>query len=222
MSKTLCRTVAKSNRKIAERGKIDTPSSQIHDRSLSWFGTVTSVISDGVKLVLWAQSSLLLDILLLNVQRAVFQIYSGRLNTLSVIQIKIFLLLPVAIHCTISYKSEASTRMESLGRMQYIWKSHLLCVLLMLDRYSTTKLLVLSLKHKLKETLCSRCYFYIAWKRFINDVQDLTNHSNTHHSSRTDSKLHTLKGTQQQIRTTIYVLVVIGTQTVSDLDKERS
>ena len=128
MSKTLCRTIVKSNRKIVERGKIDTPSSQIHDRSLSWFGTVTSVISGGDKLVLWAQSFLLLDILLLNVQRAVFQIYSGRLNTLSVIQMKIFLLLPVAIHCTISYKSEASTRMESLGRMQYFWKSHLLCV----------------------------------------------------------------------------------------------
>jgi hypothetical protein len=79
-----------------------TLSVSIHHRSLSWFGTVTSVISGGVKLVLWAQSSLLLDIVLLNVQRAVFQIYSGRLYTLSVIQIKIFLLLPVAIHCTIS------------------------------------------------------------------------------------------------------------------------
>ena len=128
MSKTLCPTIAKSNRKIVERGKIDTPNSQIHDRSISWFGTVTSVISGGVKLVLWAQSSLLLDILLLNVQRAAFQIYSGGLNTLGVIQIKIFLLLPVAIHCTIPFKSETSTRMESLGRMQYVWKSHMLCV----------------------------------------------------------------------------------------------
>jgi hypothetical protein len=138
MIKTLCRTVPNSNRKIIERSKKDTPNSQIDDRSLSWFGTVTSVKSGGVKLVVCAQSSLLLDILFLNVQWAVFQIYSGRLNTMSVIQIKIFLLLPVAIHCTISFKAEASTRMESLGRMQYIWKSHLLCVLLMLDRYSTT------------------------------------------------------------------------------------
>ena len=138
MSKALHWTVPKSNRKIVERGKIETPNTETHDSSLSWFGTVTSVKSVGVRLVLWAQSSLLLDILLLNVQRAVFQIYSGRLNILSVIQNKIFLLLSVAIHCTISFKSEASTRMESLGRMQYFWKSHLLCVLLMLDRYNTT------------------------------------------------------------------------------------
>ena len=78
-------------------------------------------------------------------------------------------------------------------------------------------LLVLSLKHKLKQRLWSKCCFYIAWKVLTNDVYDLTNHSNTHNSSRTDSKLHTLKGTQQQIRTKIYVLVVIGTQILNEL-----
>ena len=30
---------------------------QIHDKPLSWLGTGTSIISGGVKLVLWAQSS---------------------------------------------------------------------------------------------------------------------------------------------------------------------
>jgi len=32
-------TVPISNRKIVDRGKIDTPNTQIHDRSLSWLGT---------------------------------------------------------------------------------------------------------------------------------------------------------------------------------------
>ena len=32
-------TIPKSNIKIVERGKIDTPNTQIHDRSLSWLGT---------------------------------------------------------------------------------------------------------------------------------------------------------------------------------------
>jgi hypothetical protein len=35
--------VPKSNRKIIERGRIDTPNIQIHDRLLSWLGTGTSV-----------------------------------------------------------------------------------------------------------------------------------------------------------------------------------
>ena len=35
-------TVPISNRKIVDRGKIDTPNTQIHDRSLSWLGTGTS------------------------------------------------------------------------------------------------------------------------------------------------------------------------------------
>jgi len=36
-----CGTVPKSNRKIVERENIDTPSTQIHDRSLSWPNTGT-------------------------------------------------------------------------------------------------------------------------------------------------------------------------------------
>jgi len=36
------------------RGKIDTPNTYIHDRSLSWLGTDTSVKCGGIKLVLWA------------------------------------------------------------------------------------------------------------------------------------------------------------------------
>ena len=45
------RTVPKSNRKIAERGKIDTPNTQIYDSSLSMLGTDTSIKSGRVKLV---------------------------------------------------------------------------------------------------------------------------------------------------------------------------
>jgi len=36
-------TVPKFNRKIVERGTIDTPNAQIHDRSLSWLGIGTSI-----------------------------------------------------------------------------------------------------------------------------------------------------------------------------------
>ena len=43
-------TVTKSNRKIIERGKIDTPETQIHDCSFSWFCSCTC---GKVKLVLW-------------------------------------------------------------------------------------------------------------------------------------------------------------------------
>jgi hypothetical protein len=39
-----------SNIKIVERGKIDNPSTQTHDCSLSWLGTSTSIKSGGVKL----------------------------------------------------------------------------------------------------------------------------------------------------------------------------
>ena len=39
--------------KTVEKDKIDTSNTQIHDRSLSWLGTGTSVKSGGVKLVLW-------------------------------------------------------------------------------------------------------------------------------------------------------------------------
>jgi len=45
--------ILKSNIKIVERDKIDTPCTQIHDGSLSWLDTGTSIKSDGVKLVLW-------------------------------------------------------------------------------------------------------------------------------------------------------------------------
>ena len=49
------RTVPKSNRKIAERGKIDTPNTQIYDGSLFMLGTGTSIKSGRVKLVWCAQ-----------------------------------------------------------------------------------------------------------------------------------------------------------------------
>ena len=45
-------TVLKPNIKIVERDKLDTSNTQIHDRSLSWLGTGTSIKSGGVKLVL--------------------------------------------------------------------------------------------------------------------------------------------------------------------------
>ena len=38
--------------------KIDTPYTEIHDRSLSWLGTGTSIKKYGVKQVLWAQRQL--------------------------------------------------------------------------------------------------------------------------------------------------------------------
>ena len=41
----------KFNRKIVEIGKCDIPNTHIHDHSLSWLSTGTSVKSDGVKLV---------------------------------------------------------------------------------------------------------------------------------------------------------------------------
>ena len=40
-----------SNRKIVERGKIDTPNTQIHEHSLSCLGTGTSIKSGWVKQV---------------------------------------------------------------------------------------------------------------------------------------------------------------------------
>ena len=45
-------TIPNLNIKIAERGNIDTPNTQIHDLSLSWFGTGTSIKCDRVQLVL--------------------------------------------------------------------------------------------------------------------------------------------------------------------------
>jgi hypothetical protein len=39
------RTFPKSNIKIVERGKIDTPDTQVHAHFLSWLGTGTSIKS---------------------------------------------------------------------------------------------------------------------------------------------------------------------------------
>jgi hypothetical protein len=44
-------TFPKSNRKIVERDKIDTPNTLIPDLSLSWLDTDISIISGGVKLL---------------------------------------------------------------------------------------------------------------------------------------------------------------------------
>ena len=56
-------TVLKSNRPIVKGGKFDTPNTTIHDRSLFWFGTGNYIKSGGVKLVLWAQTSPLSDMM---------------------------------------------------------------------------------------------------------------------------------------------------------------
>ena len=32
-------TIPKSNISVVKRGRVDTPNTQIHDRTLSWFGT---------------------------------------------------------------------------------------------------------------------------------------------------------------------------------------
>jgi len=50
-------TIRNSNIKVVEICKIDTPDTQILDRSLSWLSTGTSIkINGGVKLVWWAQT----------------------------------------------------------------------------------------------------------------------------------------------------------------------
>jgi hypothetical protein len=54
------RTVPKSYRNILERGKIDTPNTQLHDRSLSQLGTKKS---DGATLVLLTQASPLIEMM---------------------------------------------------------------------------------------------------------------------------------------------------------------
>ena len=48
--------VLKSNIKIVERGNIDTPITQIHDRSFFWRGTGTSIKVAGLILLLWTQT----------------------------------------------------------------------------------------------------------------------------------------------------------------------
>ena len=53
------RIVPKSNLKFKERDKINTPTIQVHDRSLSYLGTETSIKSDEVKLDLILKSPLL-------------------------------------------------------------------------------------------------------------------------------------------------------------------
>jgi hypothetical protein len=52
-----CRNSPKISNTIVERGNIDTPNAQIHDRSLSWYRHFNE--KGGIKLVLWAQVSLL-------------------------------------------------------------------------------------------------------------------------------------------------------------------
>ena len=57
-------TFPNSNRKMQKRDKADTHTFLyiiFHDRSLSWFGTDTSIQSGGVELVLWTQTSLQSD-----------------------------------------------------------------------------------------------------------------------------------------------------------------
>jgi hypothetical protein len=50
-------TVSTSNRTNVARGKINSPDTEIHDLSLSWFGTGTPIKSVGVKpFFLWAQT----------------------------------------------------------------------------------------------------------------------------------------------------------------------
>ena len=49
-------TIPKSNIKIVERGKINTPNIKIHDRPLSWLGTGASIKGGVAKLALWAQT----------------------------------------------------------------------------------------------------------------------------------------------------------------------
>ena len=44
------KTIPITNRKIVERGKIDTPYAHIDDHSLSWLGTDTLIKSGGVEL----------------------------------------------------------------------------------------------------------------------------------------------------------------------------
>ena len=53
----VCSSVAKSNRKIVESDKINTPNTYIHGRLLSWLVTGTSIKSGWVELVLCAKIS---------------------------------------------------------------------------------------------------------------------------------------------------------------------
>jgi hypothetical protein len=55
MKKNYCTVGTVPKSKIVERDKIDTLNTQIHDPTPSWVGTGSSVKSDGVKRILWAQ-----------------------------------------------------------------------------------------------------------------------------------------------------------------------
>ena len=54
-------TLLHFNKKIVERGQIEATNTQIHDRSLFWLGTDTSIKSGGVKLVLLVKTFLLME-----------------------------------------------------------------------------------------------------------------------------------------------------------------
>ena len=54
-------TIPNLNIKIAERGNIDTPNTQIHEIPLSWHGTGTSIKCDEAKLVFWFKTSVLMQ-----------------------------------------------------------------------------------------------------------------------------------------------------------------
>ena len=49
-------TTKNPNIKVVERGKHDTTNTHIHERSLSWLGTGTSIKRSGVNLVLCVQT----------------------------------------------------------------------------------------------------------------------------------------------------------------------
>ena len=51
-------TTPSSNIKIVGRVKIDTPNTEIQDRSISWLGTGISIKSGGVQLFFWTQTAL--------------------------------------------------------------------------------------------------------------------------------------------------------------------
>jgi hypothetical protein len=55
--------LTKCNRNIVERGRMDTPNIQIHDCSLSWLGTGTSIKSGRIRLVLLAEISTLSEMM---------------------------------------------------------------------------------------------------------------------------------------------------------------
>ena len=58
-----CRKNSNSNIKIVERGNIHIPNTRIHDRSLSCNDTDTSIKIDGVKPIVWVQTSTLSEMM---------------------------------------------------------------------------------------------------------------------------------------------------------------